>query len=843
MFADAWRELRHHPGRIVATLVAIAISVGFMAAVSIFVDTQASALGKMMALATSKADVVVDVQSPKQGVTTQQLEKAVQGADAVTAAEPAVNGYAALSTEQASVYVNLYGLPSEQFRWASLAQGDWPSGATEVALSQQVADKLGVTAPGQQVESGPLELTVTGITDDAPSIFFQTAYAAPAGVGQLGGMGGTSYRIKSSDPQATIASLRTALVPLVDQPDESSYPNGPKNLMVDTADGAQRSATTQITGDFDVLKYLLLVFSGIAALVGVIIIANTFTILLAQRRRQIGLLRAVGASGAQVRRRFLAEAVLLGAIGSLLGLALGAAIAAIGAWFTGAAYFGLRLPWQDLILEFAVGVVLTVLAAMLPSLRATRVAPLEALQPVATSEQARRTSIVRAVVCGLVLLLGGWLAVSSLSAPVGDGTSMATGPVARAVTGAGLISLAVLFGAPLFIPAVLRVMGAVFGLAGATPRLAASNAVRNPRRASATATALMLACGLIVTLQVGTATAERTVLAEIAARYPVNLVVSSYGTPTADQKGTTRALDAATVSALDKLPNVASHAVLPGGDVNTAPSEDGTQTGQSAIASVLKATPQARELAGVLPEIRDDQVLVESGTKAGSPVRLVGNGRTLTLRAVPNRAIGYDQAMVSDATFAQLVAKPTPHAYWIDLSDPENLGSTMTQLQQLQMRSPGVATSGSAVESYLIKQILNVLLMVTTGLLGAAVLIALIGVSNTLGLSVIERARESALLRALGMQKSSLRLMLLVEALMLALAGVLVGVLAGGLFGWLGMKALLRQAEMDSQILFGVNWPMTLGLIAVAVLAASLASVLPGRRAASATPTQALAEE
>ena len=144
-----------------------------------------------------------------------------------------------------------------------------------------------------------------------------------------------------------------------------------------------------------------------------IIIANTFTILLAQRRRQIGLLRAVCASGAQVRRRFLAEAVLLGAIGSLLGLALGAAIAAIGAWFTGAAYFGLRLPWQDLVLEFAVGVVLTVLAAMLPSLRATRVAPLEALHPVATSEQARRTSIVRAVVCGLVLLLGGWLAARS----------------------------------------------------------------------------------------------------------------------------------------------------------------------------------------------------------------------------------------------------------------------------------------------------------------------------------------------------------------------------------------------------------------------------------------------
>ncbi|GAA1397764.1 ABC transporter permease [Luteococcus peritonei] len=834
MFADAWRELRHHPGRIVATLVAIAISVGFMSAVSIFVDTQTSALGKMMALPSSKADVVVDIANPKQGVTPAQVEQAVKKAPGLTAVERSVNGFAALSTDKSSAYVNLYGVPGEQFRWAELSQGTWPTRPTEVALSQPVADKLGITAPGQQVEAGPAKLTVTGITDDVPSIFFQSAYAAPAGIEAMGSSGSLGFRIKSSDPQATIDALRPALVPLVENPDERPYPGAAPNLMVDTAEHAQREATSQMTGDFDVMKYLLLAFSGIAALVGIIIIANTFTILLAQRRRQIGLLRAVGASGAQVRRRFLAEAVLLGALGSALGLLLGVLIATVGSWFTDALHFGLSLPVGELAAEFGVGVVLTVLAAMLPSLRATRVAPLEALQPVATSEQARRGSIVRAIICGAIGLLGIFLAVTSLSAPVGDGQSVVTGPVARAVLGAGLISLAVLFGAPLFIPTVLRAMGALFGLAGATPRLAASNAVRNPRRASATATALMLACGLIVTLQVGTATAERTVLAEIAARYPVDLTVSSYGKQSTDGRTTDYSLDADTMAALDKLPNVARRAVLPGGAVTSE---------QGSVSTVLKATPQARELAGVLPAIGDDQVLVSRETKAGTPVELVGNGQTVTLKAVPNSAMGYNQAMVSDASFAKLVARPAPTAYWIDVADEDDLGTIMTQLGRVQMRDQSLSTSGSATESYMIKQLLRILLLVTTGLLGAAVLIALIGVSNTLGLSVIERARESALLRALGMQKSSLRLMLLVEALMLALAGVLVGVLAGGFFGWLGMKALLRQAEMDSQILFGVNWPMTLGLIAVAVLAAALTSVLPGRRAAGATPTEALAEE
>lgn len=841
MFADAWRELRHHPGRIVATLVAIAISVGFMAAVSIFVDTQSSALGKMMSLATSEADVVVEIQQTKQSVTPEQLGKAVSGASGVTASEPALSGYSSLSTDKGSTFVNLYGVPGEQFRWAKLTKGTWPMTQQEVALSEQLAEKLGITEVGQSVEAGPVTMLVSGITDDPPSIFFQTAYASPKGLEALGGSGMSTYLVKTADPQATVDSLRARLSPLVEKPDEAAYPEGPTNLSVGTGEQTQQRATNDITGGFDVMKYLLLVFSGIAALVGLIIISNTFTILLAQRRRQIGLLRAVGASGAQVRRRFLAEAILLGALGSALGLALGAAIAAVGSWFTGASYFGLSLPWRDLVLEFGLGVLLTVLAAMLPSLRATRVAPLEALQPVATSEQARRTSIVRAVICGAMLLLGAFLAYSSLGAPVGDGASVASGPVARAVAGAGLISLAVLFGAPLFIPAVLRAMGALFGLGGATPRLAASNAARNPRRASATATALMLACGLIVTLQVGTATAERTVLAELAARYPVDVAVSSYGnTSSSTATGMDTTLDAKTLAGLDKLPNVARHAVLPGGSV-TSPA--GVSEGM--FTTVLGITPQARAMTGVLPAtIADGEALVSTNIKAGTEVVLQGNGNTVKLKAVPNSTVDYNLVMVSDAVLKQLVAKPTPQAYWIELADPSDLGPAMTQLEQVNSAAGGsLRTGGSAVESYMIKQILNILLMVTTGLLGAAVLIALIGVSNTLGLSVIERARESALLRALGMQKSSLRLMLLVEALMLALAGVLVGVLAGGFFGWLGMKALLRQADMDSQILFGVNWPMTLGLIAVAVLAAALASLLPGRRAANATPTQALAED
>jgi putative ABC transport system permease protein len=144
------------------------------------------------------------------------------------------------------------------------------------------------------------------------------------------------------------------------------------------------------------------------------------------------------------------------------------------------------------------------------------------------------------------------------------------------------------------------------------------------------------------------------------------------------------------------------------------------------------------------------------------------------------------------------------------------------------------------------EQVLNVLLIATSALLGVAVVIALVGVSNTLGLSVIERGRESALLRALGMQRRSLRLMLLMEALLLALAGVVVGILAGAFFGWLGVNSIMRQAGLTGAghpTLFALDVWQTVALVAIAVVAAALASILPGRRAAMAPPTEALAEE
>lgn len=841
MFADAVRQLRFHPGRFVATLLAIAISVGFMAAVSIFMATQTSALGKMLALPTSRADVVVTANSTTG--TADQLKSAITGVPGVDAVERSRSVSLGLSKGTESAFVEAHVLPSERFRWARLASGAWPYGPLEIAVSQQVADTLKAKV-GDSLEAGPMQLRVVGISADAPTLFMQTAYVSPmfgmdADSATSSPDGSWLVALKpGTDAAASVSAIDRAVQPYRGAKD--TYPGAKEPITVGTASDTQHEATLSITRDFDVMKYLLLAFSGIAALVGMIIIANTFTILLAQRRRQIGLLRAVGASGRQVRGRFLAEAVLLGFVGSVVGLALGTVAGWIGASVTKASFFGLVLPWSDLAIEVGIGVLVTVLAAMLPALRATRVLPLEALQPVATSEQVRKASVVRAVITGLLIVAGVGLAAVSQLVKVDSGNPSLVGPLLLAVAGAMLLAIGVLGAAPLYIPALLRGLGVLIGR-NATARLAADNAVRNPSRAAATATALMLATGLIVTLQVGTATAEKTMLTEIEKTFPIDLTVTAplhsldpgddpNGGPTASSSGR---LSASVLGNVKLLPNIKASAVLSGGaaKLNDEP------------VMVVALTPDVASVSSTIGSVADGVVLLNGDRKDGDRVTLAGASGPITLTVKKVSWVAYNQAVVSQANLTKLVATPAPQAVWLKLADASQIGSTMKAAQTLQSGEEFVDIGGSAPQSYMIQEVLRILLLITTALLGAAVLIALIGVGNTLGLSVIERARESALLRALGMQKASLRTMLLVEAVLLALAGVLVGVAAGCFFGWLGIASIVRQSAMDTPLQFAVDLPLTIGMLVVAFAAAALASVLPGRRAANATPTEALAAD
>lgn len=811
MLRQALRELRYHPSRFVATLVAIAISVAFMAGSSVIVATEQNGLERQQALPIAGADVVAEVDYE---ANSAQVGKDLAELPEVAAAEASLVTGDGLKHGTDFAYLNLIGLPSEPFRWSHLVDGRWPERAGEIALTRGAAAGLKV-AVGDTLESSMdgVSYTVVGLTGEPNSLFLQTGYLAREAFARydLDPNAGTGSWLVRGKPNVELERVVEAV--------RAALPAGTK---VDSAATLRAKAIEDLTDGFEAFRNLLWAFAAIAAVVGMITIANTFTILLAQRRRQIGLLRAVGAAGSQVRNRFLAEAIALGVLGAGLGVLLGIGLAAAGAAITGSLYWGLALPVTDLVVAFVAGLLITVVAAWLPVLRGTRVRPLEALQPELSSDERRRAGWVRGAICGLLAAGGLAVALSSLTRQ---------DPLLQAIAGSALLALGVLFGAPLFVPWLLRGLGALVAPLGVTSRLAAQNAVRNPRRAAATATALMLAVGLIVTLQVGTASVRASMLSEIDQRRPVDAAVSTWGFETA--------VPADLREQLAQIPGVDATVSLPVGMVDFA---RGTEHYEG-LTAIGFDPAMAGVVTGAPATLGDDQILVSSRSEAakdGQRVTLSGPNGSVELTLARSRLLALGEVMVSRATLESLTPVVPDALLWLSIPDRSLAISTVGQIADLTGEGQ-YSVTGAVIEAAQIEEILNLLLLITTALLAVAVLIALVGVSNTLGLSVIERTRESALLRALGLQTRSLRLMLLIEALLLAGVGVLVGIGAGVFFGWLGSTALIAMTD-GAEPRLAVDLPLTLGMVVVAVVAAALASVLPGRRAAQASPVEALAD-
>jgi len=810
MFRQAWSEVRHHPGRFLSTIIAIAISVAFLAGSAVLVATEGQAQGKAMNVSLAEADVVVTI--PPEGLG-KDLGPAIASVAGVATSAPVYTISDVVTSGAISEAISFVNVPPDGLRWASLTAGRWPSAANEVVLSSGAAGALGLKVGDPLALAGRSEsVQVVGLTNEPSGLFVKTGYASDARFVASG------YTADNAQEWAIKAAPGASVADLIDTLKAKLTAIEP-TVKVASAAEVRATSIAHLAQDFDVFANVLWAFAGVALIVGMITIANTFTITLAQRRRQIGLLRAVGASGGQVRRRFLIEAFVLGAVGSLLGVAAGIGIAVgVTAWST-ALFWGLVLPWAQLALALGLGVLATVVAAFVPILRGTRVAPLEALHPVPESDERRRASMVRAIACGLFVLAGAGLATLAVVRVDPNALLIAIGAGA-------LLSIGVLFGGPLFVPALLRLAGRAFRWTGAVPRLAADNAERNPRRATATATALMLAVGLMVTLQVATASVRLTVLDELSAHYPVDLQVHW-----TQDSGEPAQIPAEASGQLAKATGVDASVLLSGGEA---------EVGDQGLL-LLGYDPAIRAVTGITTGVRDDQVLVSEYLVKSLPktVTVKGAAGSVTLTVVGSRLVSYEQAMVSAANLAKVVTPVPGTVMWLSVPDRSHAIDATVAVNRIV--GSGDRLSGSIIEAAAYEQVMNILLAITTGLLAVAVLIALIGVGNTLGLSVMERRRESALLRALGLQARSLRVMLLIEAVQVAVVGIVVGVVAGTFFGWLAVTAVGRSGGFDT-IRFAVDVPVTAGMVAIAVLAAALASVVPGRRAAKAAPSEMLAD-
>lgn len=499
----AWNQTKHRPTRLVAVLLAIAIGTGFAAAAAVFSSTSGKAIEKAIAEPLTRADVVV---RPPGDYGKQNLDSPGSLLNTITDTSgiSAVASIAFISLQlENGTTINAQADPGPRLRTQTLTAGAWPSADNQVVLGTQttksadvhIGEKITVSDQGGAYDvNASMQLQVVGLVKEPTSTLVNSGGRAIV-TPQLATASETnSYTnaiiIRAKDPAAAVRTISAAI--------------GAK-YTVQTGEQARIDAVNQLAGGTSVIYIILGTFAAIALVVASIVIANTFTILLTQRRRQIALQRLVGASSKQVRRQILVEAGILGLVGTTIGCALGIGVAAFASSLAGLGV-PLQLPIAGLATSFVVGVIVTVLSAVIPSARVTRIAPIAALRPEEASIERTGLGRARSAISFVLVILGGCML----------GYGVLVGSLLIAVAGGLLAVVGIVLGAQLIVVPCMRLINRI-AARGTVGRLAGGNVLRHPARTTSTVVALLVGVGLIVTLEVAAASARASVLAQVGA--------------------------------------------------------------------------------------------------------------------------------------------------------------------------------------------------------------------------------------------------------------------------------------------------------------------------------------
>jgi putative ABC transport system permease protein len=619
----------------------------------------------------------------------------------------------------------------------------------------------------------------------------------------------------------------------------------PSTLRVETAQQNADRQTSEVEDDLGFLTTALFVFAGVALIVGAFVIFNTFSITVAQRVREFGMLRTVGASRRQILTSVVAESLLIGIVGAVLGLFAGLAIAAgIHALFQA---IGADLPTTALVLEtrtvvvsLAVGIVVTVLSSLSPAIRSTRVPPIAALRDLELP-RTRRRSIVYGVIAVALCLVGLALVMIALFANIEDS--------GRAAELLGLGSAAVLFGVSLWSPRLVKPLAAVAGkpierLRGLVGRLARENSQRNPARTAATAAALMIGLALVSFVTIFAAGIKSSIAGAIDRNFQGELVVQNTDgfspIPTGAADAARKVPGVQTVSTL-RYSQVEVKGV--GGKPRVSALDPAAAT------KVLTLDWQGDTSDQTLIDMRDDQTIVDqsfadsNGFEVGDRISmLTQTGKRPSLEIVGEVKDNADllgATVVTQRTMARQmgVREDTMDLVKLDPgADAAQVQDRLKTVMEKDFPTTDVLNQQELKESQ--EKQINQLLGLIYALLSLAVIISLFGIANTLALSIHERTRELGMLRAVGMSRRQVRRLIRYESVITALIGAVLGLVLGMIFA-----ALMSVPLQDEG--FGLSYPagQLVLLLVLAALAGVLAAVGPARRAARLDVLEALAYE
>jgi putative ABC transport system permease protein len=858
-------QMRRSAGRLASAGIAIAIGTAFVAATLLTGSLITGITHNQVTATFADADLVV---FDDESLTSTDVE-ATRNVDGVAAADPQVPQFTELNHAGKSVWQQLLGVASdERLAALELADGAWPAANDEVALPPEVAERLGVGlgdvvassrwilddepttyedgTEGYDGKQAVDKLTVTGFVDD-PS------HAYPGGGAAVLTQAAIADRLADETEPGKEPATGSILVALEDSADPAAVDAAiadavPAARDVMTTEDYATKVVADMSGGADIIYLVfVLAFATIALVVAGLVIANTFQVLVAQRARTLALLRCVGASTGQLYRSVLLEAVILGTLASLAGIIGGTALVQAGLMIAPAFDLEVALPESVglsagvFIWPLVVGVGVTLASALAPARSAARVAPLAALRPADAPTLRKGAGRVRAVFATLATL-GGFAAIAGGIAVAlrTDGSADPTLPVAAVVGGGCLSLIGVIVGSVFWLPKVTAGIGRLVGATGPSARLATANTLRNPRRTAATATALLIGVTLVGMMTTGAATARVTMDNELDSMYPVDIQVA---TTTSDDDGQQAMMPPAVteaVAGVEKLEAVAQ--------VTTASVE--APDARWLTFDVVAADPD--ELRAVvndpdeLSDLRPGTLVVPASLATTHEIDgldeivLEGPGGTTTLDVVTGD-LTYGTAFIVTKDLASIYPDLRSNEVWAGVAAEQDVATAVSAVQDAVSTTDEVVDVGAAVaERESIQQVIDVILALVVGLLGVAVLIALIGVANTLSLSVIERTRESAMLRAIGLSKAQLRTMLAIEGMLIAGVGAVLGIVLGLVYGWAGAISVLTSIGDVSLV---VPWAEIAVVLGIALVAGLVASVAPARAAVRTHPVAALAAE
>ncbi len=842
------RGLLAHKLRLSLTAVAIVLGIAFVSSTFVVGDTINNVFGAIFTDANKGIAVVVEGQTlagtaqdigggERRPVPASLLPK-VQEVDGVAHAYGIIFRTGATLLGRDGKPIGGKGPPTFGANWANtpaspfhFRSGNAPQTAADVAIDAATAAANGIHV-GQQIDivfnGGPQQsFHVSGIVGygqadnvaGATIALFTTATAMRV----MDTQGNFDQITAYSAGGVSDAVLRDRVARVL-----------PSDMVAQTG-AAQASQQTQATQSvISILSTALLVFGLIALFVGSFLIVNTFTILIAQRSRELALLRALGATRRQVMVSVLTEALLTGLVASAIGAGLGILLAIGLARLLGFSLTsgGLTISPRSFIVSIIVGTVVTLAAATLPARRATRVAPMAALRD-AVPEAAPITR--RRIVGGAIVAVIG-------SALLGTGLFVSTGQTLLLL---GLGALALFIGIAYLAPLLVRPVAGAIGkplarLRGVPGRLARENAIRSPRRTASTAAALMIGVALIAAVAVIASSFKASGEASIVGSVNSQLLVVD----NTSQDGFTTDVLAALRSDphLADLTEVRANSVVIGSANQSLLALDTAAIGHTVTFDMVSGTPTS--IADPQYVLVDDTTANTRGWATGTIVRAqfpyASAAVTKRIGGVYHGNALISGFVVSLATYSAnfpnpqrdiaLLANPAP-GQTLSTAD-KALKSDLSAFPTLTVQTKQEFIDANSKSIDQAQSLIDVLLILS-------VIIAGLGVVNTLALSVLERARELGLLRALGLTRRQTRSMVRWEAVIIALLGVLLGLVIGGGMGTAVVRALASQGLSKLSIPAG----QLVAYVVAAFVIGVLAAVLPARRAARLNVLEAIATE